>query len=429
MSASLSGIGPSGWSTSNRRPRIGIMDHESLFLGGSQHVVARMAVSLADTCDVEIIHSGRGYTIAELGSAFGLEMDGIRERVVEDALASFSVPGSRSTLLQMATGFRRERALTRPYDLFIYSGHRTPPLCSRGRGLVYCHFPFDAGPSIHLEDNARWNVRSALSRSLRSWLYERVWKRRMVGFPILLANSRFSAEWIERLWGRRAEVIYPPVATVAAGVSKRDLIVSVGRFFDTDHKNVRGQLKAFPEFFRQVGGDWTLCLIGFCSDREQDRRFLDGLRESAGDLPVRFLVNANREEISRVLSEAKLFWHTAGLSEDGVSTPPRFQEHFGMATVEAMRAGCVPIVPDAGGQPEIVRHGESGFLCRDLEDLVGLSVAVAQEEALRDRIAREAIRRSLDFAPQVFEERIRKSVAQVLAGRQQSSSLATEQLT
>lgn len=406
--------------------RIGILDHESRRLGGSQHVVARMAACLADRYDVEVIHSGRGYSLAELGSTFDLDLGTVGERVVEEALANFSVPGSRSTFSRIGTGFRRERALTRPYDLFIYSGHRTPPFCRPGRGLIYCHFPFEARPSVALEDGLSWTERSRLSRWLRLEVYERVWNRRMAGFPVLLANSRFSAGWIERLWGRSADVVYPPVAAVATPGAKRNLIISVGRFIATDRKNLRGQIEALPEFLRRTDGGWTLCMIGFCSDREQDRRFLDSLRAEAEDLPVRFLVNAGRDEVSGMFREAKLFWHTAGLSATEGYTAPRYREHFGIATVEAMRAGCVPIVPDAGGQPEIVSHGESGFLCADLRDLVEFSVSVATDEALGERIARAATRRSLDFAPRVFEERIRHSVAGALGGRGPESAAVEE---
>lgn len=381
-------------------------------------MVARMAACLAGRYEVEIIHGGRGYTLEELGSTFDLDLDGVGERVVEEAMAGFSVPGSRSTFSRVVTGFGRERTLTQPYDLFIYSGHRTPPMCRPGRGLIYCHFPFDARPSVRFEEDACLAERSAASRWLRLQLYERIWDRRMAGFPVLLANSWFSAEWIDRLWGRRAEVVHPPVdadmASSASVTGKRDSIVSVGRFIATDRKNLRAQLRALPEFLRQAGGDWTLHMIGFCGDLKQDRQFLDELREEAAGLPVRFAVNAQRDEVSRVFQEARLFWHTTGLAATEGYTAPRFQEHFGIATVEAMRAGCVPIVPAAGGQPEIVSHTENGFLCADVDDLIEFSVAVARDERLAERLACAAIRRSNEFTPDVFEERIRHFVARAL---------------
>ncbi|MFQ3680562.1 MAG: glycosyltransferase family 4 protein, partial [Pseudanabaenaceae cyanobacterium] len=42
--------------------------------------------------------------------------------------------------------------------------------------------------------------------------------------------------------------------------------------------------------------------------------------------------------------------------------PSRFEEPFGMALVEAMQAGLAAVGSDRGGIPEILTHGETGFL-------------------------------------------------------------------
>ena len=58
------------------------------------------------------------------------------------------------------------------------------------------------------------------------------------------------------------------------------------------------------------------------------------------------------------------FWHGAGLGEQN----PVLLEHFGLVTVEAMAAGCVPVVVASGGQTEIVQHGVNGYLWTKLEE-------------------------------------------------------------
>jgi glycosyltransferase involved in cell wall biosynthesis len=244
-------------------------------------------------------------------------------------------------------------------------------------------------------------------------LYRRVWRRRMRGYPIVLANSGFSAGHVERAWGRRADVVPPPVAGAPAVHPKRNRVVSLGRFIATDRKRLRAQLRALPRFLEHTDGSWALDMVGFCSDFDEDREFLDELRARSATLPVNFVVNAPRAAVDEALVGAKLFWHTAGLP-DGEDVPARYQEHFGIATVEAMRAGCVPVVPDAGGQPEIVQHGIHGYLCRDVDDLVRHSVTVAGDERLRDRMSRAARTRSLEFAPELFDQRIRAHVEAAL---------------
>ena len=47
-----------------------------------------------------------------------------------------------------------------------------------------------------------------------------------------LANSRFTAHWVARLWSVPADVVYPPVPAVARPGEKCPAILNVGRFFD-----------------------------------------------------------------------------------------------------------------------------------------------------------------------------------------------------
>ena len=393
--------------------RIGILDHESGRPGGSQLVAAWIARVLSDRYSVEFIHSGRGYGLADLSKVFDLDLGRVRERVVESSLERFAIPGRRSLLRER---LRRDRALTRPYDLFVYSGHGAPPFCFARRGLVYCHFPFQTRPRLTLAEDPHWCRRGRVDRRLRGTLYEWLWGRRLRGYAKILANSRFTAEWIERLWGYPAEVVHPPVASGAPPATKRDVIVSVGRFIATDHKNLSLQLAAFSELVARADGDWRLRLIGFCTDAAEDRAHLAGLRERARDLPVEFVVNADRTSLLAHLAEAKLFWNTTGLSDEE-PPEPCCMEHFGIATVEAMAAGCVPLAPAFGGQVEIVGHEVNGFLCADVGELVQHSLALIRDEPLRARMSRAAAERSRAFEPSVFDGRIRRLVGELVADR------------
>jgi len=395
------------------RVKIGIFDHVSGYLGGGQLVVARMAALLSQTYEVDVIHSGKGYTLDSLSTAFEINLRRAKERIVEDSLESFAVPGSRSKSFYLRNGLQADRVLTEPYDLFIYTGHGVPPFSFAKRAMVYCHFPLEQRPTVGMQASERWRRRHPVDRWIRLVVYEWIWDRRMRGYATVLGNSSFTSQWIERLWGRPAEVVYPPVAVTVPSVEKRNLIISVGRFVNADSKKHAQQLKAFPEFLSRAGGDWSLCMIGFCADRSQDRAYLEQLQHIAKDLPVTFGVNAERKAVLSYLAEAKLFWHTRGLGNEA-STEPHHMEHFGMATVEAMMAGCVPLVPACGGQPEIVEHQVSGFLCHDLDTLVQHSVCLANNDQLRVRMSRRALERSREFHPARFEQRLSQRVFECL---------------
>jgi len=410
--------------TSWALPRVGVFDHLSADRGGSQLVVARMVSVLSRKCSVELIHGGQGYTLPDLEAAFGVDLGRARERIVPDSGRSFAVPGERSIGWYLRQGLRYDRALTEPYDVFVYSGHGVPPVSSAGAALVYCHFPKEAHPEVELGSAPQWQRRSGLSRRIRMASYCYLWRRRMRGYRRILANSSFTASWIERFWGNRAVVIYPPVSLQAQHRPKHNLIVSIGRFDPRDGKNVGAQLEAFPRFLSQVGEGWSLCMIGFCANIGEERKYMDMLRERARGLPVTFMVNADRGTVLRCLGEAKLFWHSRGLAALGNESLPAWRmEHFGVATVEAMMAGCVPLVPANGGQPEIVQHRRSGFLCHDVGALIAHSVELANDDELRARMSSMAADRSLAFRSEVFDrgvlEEVRQSLstgAHVLAG-------------
>jgi len=158
--------------------------------------VASMAAQLSRMYSVDVIHSGKGYTVAGLAEAFGLDLSRVNERIVPDSLGTFSLPG-------LSLGYVRERLeldrrLTEPYDLFIYSGHGVPPFCAARHGMVYCHFPFEWHPSLELSRTEGWAARSMLSRWVRMQGYLALWYWRMRGYRTVIGNSEFTSSWIQR---------------------------------------------------------------------------------------------------------------------------------------------------------------------------------------------------------------------------------------
>ena len=81
-------------------------------------------------------------------------------------------------------------------------------------------------------------------------------------------------------------------------------------------------------------------------------------------------------------------------------------EHFGITTVEAMAAGCVPIVINAGGQPEIITP-ESGFIWNNRKELKEFTVQLIQDDQLRRTMMKAATARSQYFSREMFKERFK----------------------
>ncbi len=386
---------------------IGILDHTGESLGGGQLVAGHLASMLSRFYSVDLIRDWSEYSLETLGSAFSLDISRVKQRRLENAFEEFEVPGTNSIYRQI----KRSRVVTEPYDLFIYCGHKAPPFCYAKHGFVYCHFPYySQAPKTQLKTSTRWLGRNHLDRWIRGMAYQGLWQIRMRGYNAILANSSFTAGWVERYWSRRAEVVYPPVCLTVPELPKRNLIVSLGRFVcaRTGGKQHLAQIRALREFLSRVSENWKMVLIGSCHT-DNDRAYLTSVQQAAQGLPATFLVNADRGVVCQALAESKIFWHAQGLSNNETETPHR-AEHFGIATVEAMRAGCVPIVINSGGQREIVQHGSNGFVCGNLDELVGNSLAVARDERLRRVLSEQARQRSMDFTEEAFERRVRHIV-------------------
>ena len=70
-----------------------------------------------------------------------------------------------------------------------------------------------------------------------------------------------------------------------------------------------------------------------------------------------------------------------------------FDEPFGFSVVEAMACGTPVISRPRGSMPEIVRHGENGFLVDSVEDAVS---AVRASDGLDGRAVRASVEQRFD---------------------------------
>jgi glycosyltransferase involved in cell wall biosynthesis len=228
----------------------------------------------------------------------------------------------------------------------------------------------------------------------------------------VVANSSYTARWTERLWGRRADVLFPPVTQVAPAPVKEPIVLSVGRFFlpGTGHnKKQLEMVRAFARLQAEGGAPgWTYHLVGGCAP--EHRPYLDEIRAAAEGLPVELHPDATGAELADLYGRASIFWHAAGLGEDPERHPDRY-EHFGITTVEAMSAAAVPVVIDAAGQAEIVQRNRSGLRFTTIDELVALTRGLVADDARRAVLAAGARDRAADFAWDPFVTRVRAEVA------------------
>lgn len=236
-------------------------------------------------------------------------------------------------------------------------------------------------------------------------------------YHAIWAISEFTRTWVQRYWRRDSEILTPPVdveAFAPAPDGKRKMILNVGRFFAGSHN--KKHLEMVAAFKRMVDGglrDWELHLAGNLMPEPMHTEYLDRVNREAQGYPVVLHVNAPFNELQRLYGEAAIYWHASGLGEDEAREPMK-SEHFGITTVEAMAAGCAPVVIAKGGQPEIVQHGRNGFLWQSLPELQSLTLRLIHDPALRERLAAAALVDSKRYDKSHFQKRLDELMQRLL---------------
>lgn len=367
-------------------------------LGGSEVVAAVIAHALRDRHTVEVLHHHPALTRDALAAFADVDLAGVELRCVPPAEKGWQVWDAPPRRLPAA--LRRWQAdLSRGRDLFLTSTHGVPPFCHATRGMLYVQFP-----TFDRRQTWPWTAANGVRGRLRAWFHERLWRQRFAGYGVKVANSRFTADWARDRWGIDCGVLYPPIAVDVPHGPKRNTVAVLGRF--TPMKRQAELVRAFRERVAPRFPGWELVCVGTVGNAPDDGEYFREVEAAAGGGPVKLVTDAPAAEVRRVLAEAKVFWHAAGFGVDPRAEPERL-EHFGMATVEAMAAGCVPVVPDLGGQREIVRDGD-GYRCGSVEELAERTADLIADAARLARMSVAARERAQEFSRGRFIERVRR---------------------
>jgi len=225
----------------------------------------------------------------------------------------------------------------------------------------------------------------------------------------IICNSQFTKSFIDKEYGVSSIVIYPPVDLAKIKPKRKEnKILFVGRFSQlTQAKNQDVLIRAFKKFYDQGYKNWELILAGGIEVGVGN--YLDRLKKMAEGYPVKFITNPPFKDVLTLFGEAKIFWSATGYGANA-EKEPRKMEHFGISVVEAMAAGCVPIVFNAGGHREIVSNGKNGFLWTKLPDLVKITKELILDNKYLRSISKEAVLRSNKFSYGSFEKHVKENL-------------------
>lgn len=382
-------------------------------LGGREFTVAVLAEFLSQRGHVvHFVHHDATLTAQRFTEQFGIRSDAVVLRYVSTrpgALAAAFVRRRRERKLW-------ERSISEPYAVFVNLVHGPPVRCYAPCGVLLVLFPFFE-PFRPLSGRAVPRYGRYLPWILGRYIRYRVgWKARLDGYRVKTSNSAYTQRWTQHRWGVDTLVLYPPTDASSEPAEKANLIVSVGRFAAGSRTAVSKRQLEMMSLFADLGhgsamSNWNYASIGACgrdpADEEYFRRVQKAAEATAGRGEA--LGNASRQELAAAYGAAKIFWHAAGLADDEAGSP-QLSEHFGIATVDAMAAGCVPIVINKGAQSEIVEHGISGFLWSSLDELRDYTLQLIADQVLWQKMSQAAQQRARFFSRAAFEERFLAAV-------------------
>src|SRR5712692_9716273 len=244
--------------------------------------------------------------------------------------------------------------------------------------IQYCYFP-EYFSHLQTGSSPVWRL---YYRPASTYYRNRV---RRVG--ILLSVSDFTRGFVAKKWERDSKTVYPPCpvedfSEFTSVKSRENLVVTIGRIVPEKRFHL------FVELARIVPKT-KFVAIGSLSD--ETSAYYERLKRIAPE-NVSFVLSPLRKARD-ILGRAMAYVHCAE------------NEHFGITIVEAMAAGCVPIVHDSGGPREIVTS-DVGFRWRDLATAAQQITMLAENDRLRGELSAASCSRAQKFRPEVFEAEI-----------------------
>ncbi|HVP92272.1 MAG TPA: glycosyltransferase [Acidobacteriota bacterium] len=236
---------------------------------------------------------------------------------------------------------------------------------------------------------AKLPIYARLYRKMFESFLRLIIEKEPIGTPV--CNSEWSSRIYKEFTGKQLRVIKPPVAVEKFYSRKKlNLVTCVGVF--TPRKKYERVIQAIYNCQTKP----ELRIIG--SKHMAHSFYLTSLKRLVRHLcledRVHFHVDASFDELRDILSHSKI------CISSGI-------EYFGIALVEQMASGCVPIVYRASAPwHEIIEHGRYGYGFKTESELADIIDKLLTNESLFRKMSDAAKKRAHAFDQKIFRQKM-----------------------
>lgn len=276
------------------------------------------------------------------------------------------------------------------YDVIISSSHAVTKGVRKKPNqlhISYCHSPmryiWDEAETYFEAAKLNSGIKKIIATAILNYL--RKWDLKTAQRPdFLIANSKYIAEKLKRIYNRESTVIYPPV-----DVEKFECVENKDDYYFVASRLVPyKRIDLIVEAFAQM---------------PDKRLVIAGTGPELNKLKSNFLVNVefigyqDEKSLKELMQKAKAFVFTA-------------EEDFGIVVVEAMACGTPVIALNKGGTAETVIDGKTGILF-DNQTVEDIKNAVRKFESIQETFNHKEISEyTKKFSRKIFEEKIKQYV-------------------
>lgn len=232
-------------------------------------------------------------------------------------------------------------------------------------------------------------------------------------YSLFISNSNFTKKWTKKYWQKDSIVVNPPVdiEEFKPDRVKKDIILNVGRFFVGGHSKRQDILiDAFKKLYNsnKSSKNWELHFVGGIAGGWEHSEYVKNLKRRAEGYPIFFHFFADFKTLKNLYSSAKIYWHATGFGQSALRNPINF-EHFGISVVEAMSAGCVPVVFRGGGLTETVDK-EDGLTFKSINQLVEITGRLIKNPRRLNQLSNKYKKEAKKYSRKKFEDKILRIV-------------------